>query len=156
MKKRRKKIKLVPKNIFFLKKPKLYYLNPITELRFFEYLLPVESTFLNTKQKDRIPQKQFKICDCKTVEKMIWDYKERILTIKLIEKFPGEYTPQRFCKVLAYYIEWLCSLGNYDAHSLADILMRAMENRKELHGKISQLELTGSKDKKSFKQYNNF
>jgi hypothetical protein len=113
----KKKIKLIYMT------PTFSNINPIHSIRVMDYIFPLDSSFLNTKAKDR--KKFSPFGDLRTIKRITIcekDLKSGTWCYHLEEKNLEREKIYKGIATYKYFIEWLQSLGDMRAYKLSELI----------------------------------
>jgi hypothetical protein len=132
------------------KKIKLIYLtptfsniNPIHSIRVMDYIFPLDSSFLNTKAKDR--KKFSPFGDLRTIKRITTcekDIKSGTWCYHLEEKNLEREKIYKGIATYKYFIEWLQSLGDMRAYKLSEFIVEYISRLDKVQFQSSLLHLS--------------
>ena len=115
--------------------------NPITEIRFLDYVFYLDSdmfldtNYKTTKEFTGLPQT---IYNHKRASSVIFDKKKQCFVINVHEKNTEDQQNFSSCTKFSYYLDWLQSMGNSKAIYLIDILVKLKQSSEDYIKKIPQ------------------
>ena len=118
------------KKLFFVPLDTKTQLNPMKQIKFFDYKMPQDSSIFEDipYQDDLGIYNIFDMSDYKQVKQVTYDHNRKVFTTNTYEKHHTKSSNFYYRKSRQYYLSWLRSLGNKRAFDLSETLEEIQNN----------------------------